>query len=62
MMFITIRGEKRIYIPGGEGYISVFQQTDADHYQLLAKVPRHLARARPGYFGKGHKGFDPGSF
>ena len=27
-------GRKRIYVPGGEGYISVFQQTDADHYQL----------------------------
>ncbi len=30
-------GRKRIYIPGGEGYISVFQQTDADHYVLLGE-------------------------
>ena len=32
-------GRKRIYVPGGEGLISVFQQTDADHYQSLANVP-----------------------
>jgi len=51
-------GRKRIYIPGGEGYISVFQQTDADHYQLLAKVPSALGARTAGYFGKGHKGFD----
>jgi len=31
-------GRKRIYVPGGEGFISVIQQTDADHYQSLAKV------------------------
>jgi DNA-binding beta-propeller fold protein YncE len=30
---------KRIYIPGGEGFISVIQQSDADHYQSLAKIP-----------------------
>jgi DNA-binding beta-propeller fold protein YncE len=28
----------RIYVPGGEGYISVFQQRSADQYELLAKV------------------------
>ena len=49
---------KRIYIPGGEGYISVFQQIDADHYQLLAKVPSTLGARTAGYFGKGRKGFD----
>jgi DNA-binding beta-propeller fold protein YncE len=32
-------GRKRIYVPGGEGLISVVQQTDADHYQSLANVP-----------------------
>src|SRR5437870_4619094 len=32
-------GRKRIYVPGGEGFISVIQQTDADHYQSLAKIP-----------------------
>jgi sugar lactone lactonase YvrE len=51
-------GRKRIYVPGGEGYISVFQQADADHYQLLAKVPSTLGARTAGYFGKGHKGFD----
>lgn len=32
-------GRKRIYVPGGEGFISVIQQSDPDHYQQLAKVP-----------------------
>jgi DNA-binding beta-propeller fold protein YncE len=27
-------GRKRIYVPGGEGFISVIQQTDPDHYQI----------------------------
>lgn len=49
---------KRIYISGGEGFISVFQQADPDHYSLLAKVPSTLGARTSGYFGKGHKGFD----
>jgi len=49
---------KRVYIPGGEGYISVFQQSDADHYRLLAKIPSALGARTAGYFGKGRKGFD----
>jgi DNA-binding beta-propeller fold protein YncE len=49
---------KRVYIPGGEGYISVFQQEDPDHYKLLAKVQTALAARTAGYFGKGRKGFD----
>src|SRR5580700_2908252 len=32
-------GRKRIYVPGGEGFLSVIQQTDADHYQALARIP-----------------------
>jgi DNA-binding beta-propeller fold protein YncE len=32
------RESHRIYVPGGEGYISVFQQLDADHYTLIGKV------------------------
>ena len=32
-------GRKRIYVPGGEGYISVIQQIDADHYRPLANIP-----------------------
>src|SRR5438105_2024226 len=31
-------GRKRIYVPGGEGLTSVFEQTDADHYRLLANL------------------------
>jgi len=25
--------------PGGQGFVSVFQQNDADHYDLLAEIP-----------------------
>jgi DNA-binding beta-propeller fold protein YncE len=36
---IAFDAEKgRVYVPGGEGYISVFQQRSADQYELLAKV------------------------
>lgn len=38
---------KRIYIPGGEGFIAVVQQIDADHYQSLAKIPTTIG-ARTG--------------
>lgn len=40
-------GRKRIYIPGGEGFLSVIQQTDADHYEALAKIPTTIG-ARTG--------------
>jgi DNA-binding beta-propeller fold protein YncE len=49
---------KRVYVCGGEGYISVFQQEDADHYKLLAKVQTAIGARTAGYFGKGRKGFD----
>lgn len=49
---------KRIYIPGGEGYISVFQQRDADHYDLVAKIQTAVGARTAGYFGKMGKGFD----
>jgi hypothetical protein len=29
----------RVYVSGGEGSVSVFQQADADHYNLLATAP-----------------------
>jgi hypothetical protein len=48
----------RVYVPGGEGYISVYQQDDADHYKLLAKVQTAIGARSAGYFGKGRKGFD----
>ena len=30
---------KRIYVLGGEGFVSVIEQTDPDHYRTLAKIP-----------------------
>jgi hypothetical protein len=36
---IAFDAEKgRIYVPGGEGYISVFQPKNADQYELMGKV------------------------
>ncbi len=49
---------KRIYVTGGEGFISVFQQRDPDRYEALAQVPTAIGARTSGYFGKGHKGFD----
>ena len=49
---------KRIYITGGEGYISVFQQDGSQRYRLAAKIPSGLGARTSGYFGKGRKGFD----
>ena len=40
---------KRIYVIGGEGFISVFQQNDPDHYELIANVPSGIG-IRTGYF------------
>lgn len=31
-------GNKRLYVPGGEGYIGVYQQQDADHYVEMPHV------------------------
>jgi DNA-binding beta-propeller fold protein YncE len=49
---------KRVYMPGGEGFIDVFQMDDPDHYRLLAKIPTALGARTAGYFGKGSKGFE----
>jgi hypothetical protein len=36
---------KRLYVTGGEGFIDVFQQQDADHYAPLVRIPtRPIAR------------------
>ncbi|MGH9514756.1 MAG: YncE family protein [Terriglobales bacterium] len=43
---------KRVYVPGGEGFISVIQQSDADHYQPLAKVPTTTGARTGLWFGK----------
>jgi hypothetical protein len=40
---------KRIYEIGGEGFISVFQQNDPDHYEMLASIPTGIG-IRTGYF------------
>ena len=40
---------KRVYVIGGEGIVSVFQQNDPDHYQLVANVPSSIG-IRTGYF------------
>jgi hypothetical protein len=49
---------KRIYMPGGEGFIFAFQMTNPDHYQLLAKIPTAIGAKTAGYYGKQGKGFD----
>ena len=40
---------KRIYAIGGWGYISVFQEKDPDHYELIENVPTQPG-VRTGYF------------
>ena len=40
---------KRIYASCGEGYLAVIRQVDADHYELLEKVPT-IKDARTCYF------------
>lgn len=40
---------KRIYVIGAEGFISVFQENDPDHYQLIANVPSGVG-IRTGYY------------
>ncbi|MGH8122934.1 MAG: hypothetical protein ACREPT_09210, partial [Rudaea sp.] len=32
------KANRRIYVLGGEGYIGVFQQKDANHYEELTRV------------------------
>jgi DNA-binding beta-propeller fold protein YncE len=49
---------KRIYVPGREGAIWVYQETDPDHYNIIAKVPTVVGAGTAGYFGRQGKGFD----
>ena len=49
---------KRIYMPGGEGFIYVFQMSGPDHYALIAKVPTAIGARTAGHFGVAGKGFD----
>lgn len=44
---------KRIYIIGGQGYVSVVQQMTPDRYGLIANVPTGVG-ARTGYWNEGH--------
>ncbi len=43
---------KRIYVPGGEGLIYVYQQTDANHYSLLTKEASAIGARTSAYFGQ----------
>jgi hypothetical protein len=43
---------KRIYVSGGEGYITVIQQTDRDHYAVAEKIPT-APGARTSHFDPG---------
>jgi DNA-binding beta-propeller fold protein YncE len=49
---------KRIYMPGGQGFIYVFQMTDPNHYRLLDKIPTSIGAKTAGYYGKQGKCFD----
>jgi DNA-binding beta-propeller fold protein YncE len=40
---------QRIYISGGEGFVSVIQQQDADHYKTATKIPT-ASGARTSFF------------
>src|SRR5262249_14851439 len=40
---------KRIYVIGGAGFIDIFEQRDADHYQQLTQIPT-APGARTGLF------------
>jgi hypothetical protein len=48
---------ERVYLPGGQGFISVFEQSDPDHYRLLAEIPWALGARTAGYASRiGKKG------
>ena len=49
---------KRLYVPGGEGALDIFEQSTANRYTLKAKLTTALGARTAGYFGKGNKGFD----
>ena len=44
---------KRVYVIGGAGMISVIQQKDPDHYELLANIPSSIG-ARTGFYFTTH--------
>lgn len=50
--------KKRVFVPGREGAIWVYQQNDPDHYTLITKVPTVVGAGTASYFGRQGKGFD----
>jgi DNA-binding beta-propeller fold protein YncE len=48
---------KRVYVPGGQGSIDVFQQKESDHYERIARVPSVVGARTAGYTARlGKKG------
>ena len=43
---------KRIYVPSGEGFIFVYQQIDADHYERIAKIQSAIGARTSAYYGQ----------
>jgi DNA-binding beta-propeller fold protein YncE len=43
---------KRIYVPSGEGFIFVYQQIDADHYERISKIPSAIGARTSVYTGQ----------
>jgi DNA-binding beta-propeller fold protein YncE len=46
-------GNRRVYVTGGEGYISVIEQDDADHYREAARIPS-MAGAKTAILDSAH--------
>jgi DNA-binding beta-propeller fold protein YncE len=50
---------KRVYIPGGQGFIDVFQQNDADRYEPLTRIATVIGARTAGFTPRiGKKGQD----
>ena len=47
LLYDAARG--RVYIPGGEGFIGVFEQTDPDHYVAMERAGTSIG-TRTGVF------------
>jgi DNA-binding beta-propeller fold protein YncE len=45
----------RVYIPGGEGFVSVFDQTDPDHYAPMDKVATSIGTRTGTFYAKRDK-------
>ncbi len=43
---------KRIYVPSGEGFIFVYQQIDADHYERIGKIRSAIGARTSAYYGQ----------